>query len=148
MEHWKRTISAGNRCFTGGEWIEAREIYLQAIAQAQILFERWPNADEAVAALVISHHNLADLHLMLGQPEETAEHLCASHEQLLRAIGDAGLPDSLRESALRHSRTTYTSLLEFISEYGAYPRTDRLLGVGRPTPAMPSHFSSVSRVHH
>ncbi len=148
MEHWKRTISAGNRCFSCGELIEARELYLQAIAQAQILFERWPIADEAVAALVISHHNLADVHLMLGQPEETAEHLCASHERLLSAIGDAGLPDSLRESALRHSRTTYTSLLEFIGEYGAYPRTDRLLGVGRTVPAVAGHFFAASRVHH
>ncbi|MCY1273026.1 hypothetical protein D3C84_343750 [compost metagenome] len=148
MEHWKRTIEAGNRCFTGGEWIEARELYLQAIAQAQILFERWPRTEEAVSALVISHHNLADLHLMLGQPEETAEHLCASHERLLQAMADTHLPGALREAALRHSRTTYTSLLQFISEYGAYPRTDRLLGTGRYPQALSGHFASASRYHH
>ncbi|BAN46754.1 hypothetical protein [Metapseudomonas resinovorans] len=148
MEHWKLTITAGNHCFNGGDWIEARELYLQAIGQAQVLFERWPNAEEAVAALVISHHNLADLHLMLGQPEETAEHLCASHERLLQALGDGRLPGALREAALRHSRTTYTSLLEFIGEYGAYPRTDRLLGIGRTPPGPTGRFAAVSRVHH
>lgn len=148
MEHWKRTIEAGNRCFNMGDWIEAREIYLRAIAQAQILFSRWPDAEEAVSALVISHHNLADLHLMLGQPEETAEHLCSVHERLLEAMADITLPGSLREAALHHSRTTYTSLLQFISEYGAYPRTDRLLGTGRAASAHSDPFAGASRVHH
>ena len=39
-----------------------------AMPLAQVLFERWSDADEAVAACVISHHNLADLHLRLNQP--------------------------------------------------------------------------------
>lgn len=72
MEHWKRTIERANRCFMLGELIDAREAYLQALALAQVLFERWADADEAVAACVISHHNLADLHLRLNQPEESA----------------------------------------------------------------------------
>ena len=67
MEHWKRTIERANRCFMLGELIDAREAYLQALALAQVLFERWADADEAVAACVISHHNLADLHLRLNQ---------------------------------------------------------------------------------
>ena len=70
MEHWKRTIERANRCFMAGELVDAREAYLQALALAQVLFERWADADEAVAACVISHHNLADLHLRLNQPEE------------------------------------------------------------------------------
>ncbi|WP_263142255.1 hypothetical protein [Pseudomonas sp. RIT-PI-AD] len=128
MEQWKRTIEAGNRCFKAGDWVEAREHYLQALALAQVLFQRWMDADAAVAAFVISHHNLADLHLMLGQPEETAENLCAGHERLLQAMADETLPQPLRDAALRHSRATYMELLHFISEHGAYPRTDRLLG--------------------
>lgn len=75
MEHWKRTIERANRCFMAGELVDAREAYLQALALAQVLFERWADADEAVAACVISHHNLADLHLRLNQPEESAEYL-------------------------------------------------------------------------
>ncbi len=75
MQHWKRTIELANRCFNLGEWVEARELYLQALALAQVLFERWPDADEAVAACVISHHYLADLHLILVQPEESAEYI-------------------------------------------------------------------------
>lgn len=128
MEHWKRTIEAGNRCYVEGDWVQARELYLQALAEAQVLFGRWADHDMAVAAFVISHHNLADLHLMLGQPEEAAENLCASHERLLQALADASLAEELRTAAMHHSRRTYLELLQFIAEHGAFPRTDRLIG--------------------
>ncbi|AQZ34939.1 tetratricopeptide repeat protein [Ectopseudomonas toyotomiensis] len=128
MEHWKTTIEAGNRCFSEGDWVRARELYLQALAEAQVMFGRWPDHNMAVAAFVISHHNLADLHLALGQPEEAAENLCASHERLLQTLADSQRPQALREIALHHSRRTYVELLQFISEHGAFPRTDRLLG--------------------
>jgi hypothetical protein len=127
MQHWKRTIEQANRCFSLGEWVEARELYLQALALAQVHFERWPDADEAVAACVISHHNLADLHLSLGQPEESAEYLCAVHQLLLQTMQNNRLPPALRQAALRHSNKTYVELLGFISEHGEYPRTHRLL---------------------
>ncbi|WP_051231765.1 tetratricopeptide repeat protein [Stutzerimonas azotifigens] len=127
MEHWKDMIAAGNRHFQLGDWVEARELYLQALALALTLFERWPDADEAVAALVVSHHNLADLHLRLGQPEESAEYLCACHERLLRSMADPHLGEGLRQAALRHSRETYVALLSFTTEQGFSPRCDALL---------------------
>ncbi|TRX76230.1 hypothetical protein [Pseudomonas mangiferae] len=146
MEHWKRTIEAGNHCFAAGNWVEAREHYLQALALAQVLYQRWADADAAVAAFVVSHHNLADLHLCLGQPEETAEYLCASHERLLQSVADETLPQALRDAALRHSRTTYLELLQFIGEHGAYPRTERLLG--QPVPGSPRTAPATSRRYH
>ncbi|WP_116800569.1 tetratricopeptide repeat protein [Pseudomonas syringae] len=130
MQHWKRTIELANRCFNLGDWVEARELYLQALALAQVLFERWADVDEAVAACVISHHNLSDLHLSLGQPEESAEYLCAIHQHLLQTMQNQRLPPALREAALRHSSKTYAELLSFISEHGEYPRTHRLLNSG------------------
>ncbi|WNW11739.1 hypothetical protein RRX38_11445 [Pseudomonas sp. DTU_2021_1001937_2_SI_NGA_ILE_001] len=140
MQHWKRTIEQANRCFNLGDWVEARELYLQALALAQVLFERWADADEAVAACVISHHNLADLHLSLGQPEESAEYLCAIHQRLLQAVQNPRLPEALRQAALRHSNHTYAELLNFISEHGEYPRTQRLLsGVGEREPGVRRH---------
>lgn len=127
MEHWKRTIVKANSCFNAGELIEARELYLQALALAQVLFERWSVADEAVAAFVISHHNLADLHLALKQPEESAEYLCSAHQRLLLAIQTPRLSPALRQAAFNHSHKTYAELLGFINEHGEYPRTQRLL---------------------
>lgn len=113
MRHWQRTIEQGNRCFVTGALIDAREHYLHALALAQVLLERWGDADEAVMAFVISHHNLADLHLQLEQPEETAEYLCACHERLLRVSADQKLPLALRQAAQHHSRRTYVELLSF-----------------------------------
>ena len=127
MQHWKRTTHAANRLFEQGQLIDARELYLQALALAQVLFERWHDADEAVTAFVIAHHNLADLHVQLGQPHESADYLCAAHQRLLQACQQPGLPVALRAAALRHSARTYTELLGFIAEHGQYPRTERLL---------------------
>lgn len=127
MDHWKQTIQRANALYAQGYWVDAREYYLQALALAQILFERWPNPNEAVSALVVSHHNLADVHLRLHQPEESAEYLCAAHEHLLAAAGQHSLPEALRDAALRHSNRTYTELLGFIAVHGEYPRTSSLL---------------------
>ena len=110
-----------------------------------MLFERWSGADEAVAACVISHHNLADLHLRLNQPEESVEYLCAIHQRLLQTMQNARLPTALREAALRQSSKTYVELLNFISEYGEYPRSNLLL---KSNVAQSSHeFSTVSGHH-
>lgn len=128
MDHWKQTIERANALFAEGNWVDAREHYLRALALAQILFERWGDPEEAVAAFVVSHHNLADLHLELRQPEESAEYLCAAHEHLLHAVADSQLPAALRQAALRHSDRTYTELLGFIAVHGEYPRTASLLG--------------------
>lgn len=127
MEQWKRLIEAGNRYFAEGHWVEAREQYLQALALAQVLFERWRDADAAVAAFVVSQHNLADLQLAIGHPEGAAEHLCACHEHLLRCVAAQHLSPALRQAALNHSRRSYSGVLSFVAEQGAYPRTDRLL---------------------
>lgn len=132
MQHWRRTTQTANRLFEQGELVDAREHYLQALALAQVLFERWHDVDEAVAALVIAHHNLADLHLRLNQPHESADYLCAAHQRLLQACQEQRLPQALRDAALRHSARTYTELLSFIAEYGQYPRTERLLNRQAP----------------
>lgn len=135
MEHWKRTIELANRYFSRGEYIDAREHYLQALALSQVLFERWQDADEAVAAYVISHHNLADVHLRLKQPEESAEYLCAIHEHLLRCLLDLRLKSELRQACLRHSRHSYVELLQFTTAHGETPRIRRVLKRSANQPA-------------
>ena len=34
MQHWKRTTEMANHLFEQGEWVDAREHYLQALALA------------------------------------------------------------------------------------------------------------------
>lgn len=141
MEHWKQTIEAGNARYHAGDLIEAREHYLRALAQAQLLFTLWPDADEAVAAVVVSSHNLADLHVRLDQAAISAGYLCAVHERLLRTQADPQLPPALRAAALRHSNRTYAELLAFARRHGDPPRVRGLLDrapAAGPAPARPS----------
>lgn len=139
MQHWKRITQIANHLFSQGELVDAREHYLQALALAQVLFTRWQDANEAVASLVIAHHNLADLHLRLQQPHESADYLCAVHQRLLQASQDVCLPRALRDAALRHSARTYTELLSFIAEHGQYPRTEHLLNRHSACSLQPAH---------
>lgn len=145
MEHWKLTIELANRYFSRGEYIDAREQYLQALALSRVLFERWHDADEAVAAYVISHHNLADVHLRLKQPEESAEYLCAIHEHLLQCLIDARLTPELRQACLRHSRHSYVEILHFIRAHGDTPRMRRVLKRSANPPA--KHVQQHSLLH-
>ncbi|PVZ12335.1 MULTISPECIES: DUF2753 domain-containing protein [unclassified Pseudomonas] len=138
MQHWRKTTEQANQRFEQGDLIEARELYLHALALAQVLFLRWPEADQAVAACVISHHNLADLHLRLGQPQESARYLCDIHRRLLQTAADPQLPAALRGAALQHSNRTYTELLGFIEAHGHYPPS-RLLAALPDAAPQPAH---------
>ena len=100
-----------------------------------------------MAACVISHHNLADLHLRLNQPEESVEYLCAIHQRLLQTMQDTRLPQALREAALRQSSKTYVELLNFISDHGEYPRTHRLLGSNTAQTDTPTRNSPFYGAH-
>ena len=62
MEKWKRNITAGNECFNNNQLISALAHYQCAKSRAKQLLGNWFNAEQAVAAVVISYHNLADLY--------------------------------------------------------------------------------------
>ncbi|QLF94470.1 hypothetical protein HW090_15215 [Pseudomonas sp. ABC1] len=146
MELWKKTIESANRCFEAGQMIEAREGYLQALAMAQVLFDRWHDADEAVAALVVSLHNLADLHLRLGQVQEAGRCLRNAHERLLDTAQSGRTGAALREAALRHSNHTYLALMQFMAQHG-HGTTDGELSLAVSTPPNPACIP-VSRQSH
>ncbi|RYX98110.1 MAG: hypothetical protein EOO28_00825 [Comamonadaceae bacterium] len=91
-------------------------------------------ADDCVAALVVSHHNLADLQLEAGTPDLAAGQLCHAHETLLALMQDtpsgANLPTELRQAAWRHSRETHAGLLRYLAEHGPHPAISRALQAG------------------
>jgi hypothetical protein len=134
LEQWKREILLGNRDFEQRDFLEALLHYRRALAVAQRLFMRWPDADEAVAALVIAHHNLADLHARMRHMDEAADNLCTAHRCLLQAMADAHLDPALREAALRHSKKTFAELERFSRECGRHPDVMRALSRPRPAP--------------
>lgn len=85
MDDWKRLISRGNTSFERGELGLARALYQDALFIAERRLSHWPDADAAVAAFVVSHHNLADLYQRLDQLHEASDHLMAAHAGLIRS---------------------------------------------------------------
>ncbi len=78
-------------------------------------------ADQILAALVVSHHNLADIYQAAHLPEQAAAHVCRAHAALMDLLADAAADTALREAAWRHSRETHAELLLFIREKGPHP---------------------------
>lgn len=106
--------------------------YQQALEIAYRLIGQPPpgRADDCVAALVVSHHNLADVHAEQGDIDSAADHLCRAHETLIRSFLDVSRDRSLQQAALRHSRETHFALLNHVRAHGAHPLATRALGAG------------------
>ena len=128
MAHWKQQTLCGNRHFDAGEHARALDHYQQALWLALQQFAGWHDADEAVAALVVAHHNLADLLVAMTLPDRAADLLCHIHDCLLATSQSPACPAPLRASALRHSRNTHTELLAFVRRHGSHGGIQRCLG--------------------
>lgn len=128
MVHWKVQTLSGNRHFDAGEHAKALSYYQQALWLARQQFACWHDADEAVAALVVAHHNLADLLVAMALPERAADLLCHIHDCLLATSQSPASPAPLRDAALRHSRSTRTELLAFVRKHGTQDAIQRCLG--------------------
>ena len=128
MVHWKVQTMSGNRHFDAGEHGKALSCYQQALWLARQQFAGWPDVDEAVAALVVAHHNLADLLVAMTLPDRAADLLCYVHDCLLATCYSPACTSRLREAALRHTRTTRAELLTFVQRHGSHAAIMRSLG--------------------
>lgn len=103
-----------------------------ALAIACRLIETPPPArvEDCVAALVVSHHNLADLWTERGDADGAAAHLCRAHETLLALAFDDGRDACLRRAALRHLRETHLALVSHAARHGPHARITHALRQG------------------
>ena len=131
MEQWKRAIEAGNEAFTGSAPATALGHYRLALRLAQTLVGDWPDHNAALAALVVSHHNLADLHRLSNTHEDAITHVCDAHDALQRLIVDPHIDLALRQAALRHTRQTLHELLRCARTAPLHPRVQASLAHDR-----------------
>ncbi|ASK33110.1 hypothetical protein [Alloalcanivorax mobilis] len=117
MQRWRDLTREANRLFENGRLNDARAQYLNALALARALFDQWHDPDEAVAALVTSHFNLAALYERLGQPALSADYLASVHDYLVLVAADQRSPPGLQYAALRHSSATYRHALAFLRRH-------------------------------
>jgi hypothetical protein len=107
----------------------ARAGYERALSVALSLLDAPPagRVEDCLAALVVSHHNLADLLVAQGHIDAAARHLCLAHERLIAVHLQAARPVSMRHAALHHSRETHVALLRHLARHGPHaPVTDTL----------------------
>ena len=128
MAHCAAPTVGGTRHTEAGAHATAPEHGEPALWLARQQFACWPDADEAVAALVVAHHNLADLLVAMTLPDRAADMLCHVHDCLLATSQSPARPDPLRAAALRHSRGTRTELLAFVQKHGHHDGILRCLG--------------------
>jgi hypothetical protein len=121
LMHWRSTIQQGNehyRLMAPGSLTQALSLFQDALLMADVLLEQWPDADVAMAAYVVSHHNLADTLLRMDEADEAATHLCVAHERLERLRDDFSQPASRRHAAERHLARTMAELERFAHQHG------------------------------
>lgn len=99
--------------------------------------------DDCLAALVVSHHNLADLHCHCGQPALAVDHLCRAHLLLLRLASDASVPADVRGATWCHLQRTRAELLTWRGEHGPEAAIDRALQALPP----PAEIGCPARLH-
>lgn len=115
LVRWRQAMTDGNDAFSSGRYREAIGHYDLALTTATDLFGQADDADSAIAAYVIAHHNLADTYERLGSQALQRLHLCLAHEKLCAAMNDHALPQVWQLAAMHHSRRTYGELTRFLS---------------------------------
>ncbi|WP_146122830.1 hypothetical protein [Burkholderia multivorans] len=103
-----------------------------ALSIARQLIDAPPTAraEDCVAALVVSHHNLADLYIDHGDIDAAVGHLCQAHEALIALMLDGDRQISLRQAALRQSRATHLALVSHVAHHGPHALITHALRVG------------------
>ena len=125
-----------------GQMAMALAFEQQALALALRLVQQTPPAgreDDCIAALVVSHLNLAELSQEAAAPTESARLLCQAHATLLAWMTEPSATPALQQAAWRHSRETHAALLRHVAQHG--PQTDitRLLQSSHPQPGTRAH---------
>ena len=75
------------------------------------MFPSWRDPHEAVSALVVSYHNMADLHQKQGETNEARGVLEKIHQRVLRAVTSTPTHDRRHSALYQGSIETYAALL-------------------------------------
>ena len=113
FNRWKTHIRAGNSCFKNRQILAAISHYKEAEFQARCLIGSSPNKSGAIAALIASHHNLAEIYRREQEPQLCEQSLSNS----LRVINELLVEfadDTETYLALLHGKNTaYCALLHY-----------------------------------
>jgi len=123
LAHWERTLQRANAALRMDQPVMALAYQQQALVIALRIAQEPPagREDDCIAALVVSHLNLADLQVEAGALEECTQLLCSVHATLLGLMADGSRGTALQQAAWRHSRETHAALVRHVQAHGAHP---------------------------
>ncbi|MFT3721181.1 hypothetical protein [Pseudorhodoferax sp.] len=128
---WQSVMARGTAAARQGQLLLAMSSFQEALAIARALLAApGERCDDCVAALVVSHHNLAEVQADAGGSDLAATQLAQAHETLMRLLCDPAADGALQQAALRHSRETHAALLLHLEANGPHPAISRALRAG------------------
>lgn len=111
-QHWKQKTLSGNQAHQSGDFEAAMSDYRAAVRRAKQLFMGWLDREEAVAAVMVSYHNVATCYEAQSQFEMAMHWLnaCVDYLREARAV----LSDDESMAALDHGLArSYAYLLTY-----------------------------------
>ncbi|MEO0421993.1 MAG: hypothetical protein AAF184_06640 [Pseudomonadota bacterium] len=129
--HWKQLTRIANSAFADGDYGAARAHYLEAIHEAESLFEAAANGSgwtDAAALLMVAHANLAELLIQTGE-RVAGRNCCQSGlERLLAVVCDADVNADTQAFRAECYRQLNPALQEFLHYQSTLPARDRSRG--------------------
>lgn len=127
MFQWKRAILAGNKAFDQQDFVQAERHYQKArLAAEQQLRNPRADWDAAIAALVISHQNRAQIYLNQAQYSPAID----IYWQLYRSLSEAAQVDGVSMEHQQRLEATYRRLGSELMN--ALPREHQIFRQARP----------------
>ena len=118
VQIWEELARQSKDLFRRGELLRALAVCEAARVFALAHFNQWPTPDDALAAAMVSHFNLADTQARAGWLPEASATLCHAHGSLLAVINDAQAHPGLRQAAARHMHHSLRALTQFQAVHG------------------------------
>ena len=111
METWKKYISDGNSSLIKCDFEAARQSYEKARVEAESKFVSLSEPVDAVFAVIVTYHNLADLYQKQGYTKMARLALETVHDHLLRSVVSNPLSSARHAALYRGSVLTYSKLM-------------------------------------
>lgn len=125
---WQQLTRRANRCMALRQYAAARQLYHEALWEAEHLMDKAvqqdappaPGWDALLAAWVVSHHNMADLLDVLDDVQHAHEHLRQAHEGVMKLLAQGAASGPVSQ-ALHHAHRTRAALLQFGLRHPGFP---------------------------
>ncbi|WP_298213582.1 hypothetical protein [Acidovorax sp.] len=121
---WERTMRRAQAAERMGQAAMALAYQQQALALSLRVLEQSPppgREDDCIAAVVVSHLNVADLQAQAAEIDACARLLCQAHALLQGLLTDGRRGIALRQAAWRHRREILSALQDHLRSHGPHP---------------------------